>query len=125
MAEPDLVVRGGTVATATGLFAADIAVRGERIRDRDHERVAHPRTRAMRDPNLMIPQQSFSLLAIAFAYTAIGPHDRGLVLVLMFCATRGPSHSRTRGIWPIQPYSLLRVVLGTTCATRFGSSSSA
>lgn len=31
MAEPDLVVRGGTVATATGLFAADIAVRGERI----------------------------------------------------------------------------------------------
>lgn len=41
------------------------------------------RTRAMRDPNLMIPQQSFSLLAIAFAYTAIGPHDRGLVLVLI------------------------------------------
>jgi diguanylate cyclase (GGDEF)-like protein len=31
----------------------------------------------------MIPQQSFSLLAIAFAYTAIGPHDRGLVLVLI------------------------------------------
>lgn len=41
------------------------------------------RTRAMRDPNLMIPQQSFSLLAIAFAYTAIGPHDRGLVMVLI------------------------------------------
>jgi len=41
------------------------------------------RTRSMRDPNLMIPQQSFSLLAIAFAYTAIGPHDRGLVLVLI------------------------------------------
>lgn len=41
------------------------------------------RTRAMRDPNLMIPQQSFSLLTIAFAYTAIGPHDRGLVLVLI------------------------------------------
>jgi diguanylate cyclase len=41
------------------------------------------RTRTMRDPNLMIPQQSFSLLAIAFAYTAIGPHDRGLVLVLI------------------------------------------
>ena len=41
------------------------------------------RTRTMRDPNLMIPQQSFSLLAIAFAYTAIGPHDRGLVMVLI------------------------------------------
>jgi diguanylate cyclase (GGDEF)-like protein len=41
------------------------------------------RTRRMRDPNLMIPQQSFSLLAIAFAYTAIGPYDRGLVLVLI------------------------------------------
>ena len=41
------------------------------------------RTRTMRDPNLMIPQQSFSLLAIAFAYTAIGPYDRGLVLVLI------------------------------------------
>ncbi|MBU0916047.1 GGDEF domain-containing protein [Aquabacterium parvum] len=41
------------------------------------------RTRTLRDPNLMIPQQSFSLLAIAFAYTAIGPHDRGLVLVLI------------------------------------------
>ena len=41
------------------------------------------RTRTMRDPNLMIPQQSFSLLAIAFAYTAIGPNDRGLVLILI------------------------------------------
>lgn len=41
------------------------------------------RTRTMRDPNLMVPQQSFSLLTIAFAYTAIGPHDRGLVLVLI------------------------------------------
>ena len=41
------------------------------------------KTRRLRDPNLMIPQQSFSLLAIAFAYTAIGPHDRGLVLILI------------------------------------------
>ena len=41
------------------------------------------RTRSMRDPNLMMPQQIFSLLAIAFAYTAIGPHDRGMVLVLI------------------------------------------
>ena len=41
------------------------------------------KTRRLRDPNLMIPQQSFSLLAIAFAYTAIAPHDRGLVLILI------------------------------------------
>ena len=31
MPEYDLVVRGGTVATATGSFAADVAVRGEVI----------------------------------------------------------------------------------------------
>jgi diguanylate cyclase (GGDEF)-like protein len=41
------------------------------------------KTRKLRDPNLMIPQQSFSLLTIAFAYAAIGPYDRGLVLVLI------------------------------------------
>lgn len=41
------------------------------------------KTRRLRDPNLMIAQQSFSLLAIAFAYTATGPHDRGLVLILI------------------------------------------
>ena len=31
MPEYDLVVRGGAVATATGSFAADVAVRGEII----------------------------------------------------------------------------------------------
>ena len=31
MPDYDLVIRGGTVATATGVFAADVAVRGERI----------------------------------------------------------------------------------------------
>lgn len=41
------------------------------------------RTKRLKDPNLMVPQQSFSLLVIAFAYTAIGPNDRGLVLVLI------------------------------------------
>ncbi len=41
------------------------------------------KTRGLQDPTLMIPQQSFSLLAIAFAYTAIGPNDRGLVLILI------------------------------------------
>lgn len=45
------------------------------------------RTRTMADPNLMLPQQSFSLLAIAFAYTAIGPNDRGLMLVLVALVT--------------------------------------
>ena len=41
------------------------------------------RTKRLKDPNLMIPQQVFSLLSIAFAYTAVGPNDRGLVLVLI------------------------------------------
>lgn len=59
------------LATATPCYAAFYVM------------VRSGRTRSMRDPNLMIPQQSFSLLAIAFAYTAIGPHDRGLVLVLI------------------------------------------
>ena len=31
MSEHDLVIRGGTVATATDTFWADVAVRGERV----------------------------------------------------------------------------------------------
>ena len=31
MPEYDLVIRGGTVATATGRLPADVAIRGERI----------------------------------------------------------------------------------------------
>lgn len=45
------------------------------------------RTRRLKDPTLMIPQNVFALLAIAFAYTAVGPHDRGLVLVLLALVT--------------------------------------
>jgi diguanylate cyclase (GGDEF)-like protein len=41
------------------------------------------KTRHLKDPTLMIPQNIFALIAIAFAYTAIGPNDRGLVLVLI------------------------------------------
>lgn len=41
------------------------------------------RTRGLSDPALMLPQNLFALLAIAFAYTAIGPQDRGIVLVLI------------------------------------------
>ena len=41
------------------------------------------RTRHLKDPTLMIPQNIFALLAISFAYTALGPYDRGLVLVLI------------------------------------------
>ncbi|RZL01414.1 MAG: GGDEF domain-containing protein [Rubrivivax sp.] len=41
------------------------------------------RTRHLRDPALMIPQNIFALLAISFAYTALGPTDRGIVLVLI------------------------------------------
>lgn len=40
-------------------------------------------TRGLSDPALMIPQNIFALLAISFAYTAVGPHDRGVVLVLI------------------------------------------
>jgi len=41
------------------------------------------KTRDLKDPALMIPQNIFALLAISFAYTAIGPYERGIVLVLM------------------------------------------
>lgn len=41
------------------------------------------KTRHLKDPTLMLPQNVFALLAIAFAYTAVGPHDRGVVLVLI------------------------------------------
>lgn len=41
------------------------------------------RTRHLKDPTLMLPQTMFALLAIAFAYTAVGPNDRGIVLVLI------------------------------------------
>lgn len=41
------------------------------------------RTRHLSDPALMVPQNVFALLAIAFAYTAVGPNDRGAVLVLI------------------------------------------
>jgi len=41
------------------------------------------RTRHLKDPTLMLPQNIFALLAIAFAYTAVGPNDRGIVLVLI------------------------------------------
>lgn len=41
------------------------------------------KTRHLKDPTLMIPQNIFALLAISFAYTAVGPFDRGLVLVLI------------------------------------------
>ncbi len=35
------------------------------------------------DPTLMLPQNLFALLAISFGYTAAGPADRGVVLVLI------------------------------------------
>lgn len=40
-------------------------------------------TRQFKDPSLMMAQSIFALLAISFAYTAVGPHDRGVVLVLV------------------------------------------
>jgi diguanylate cyclase (GGDEF)-like protein len=41
------------------------------------------KTRELKDPTLMLPQNIFALLAIAFAYAAVGPNDRGVVLVLV------------------------------------------
>jgi diguanylate cyclase (GGDEF)-like protein len=41
------------------------------------------KTKHLNDPALMLPQNMFALLAIAFAYTAVGPNDRGVVLVLI------------------------------------------
>ena len=34
----------------------------------------------------------------------------------MACTTRSPSHSRSPGSWPSQPYSSAAVVLGTVVA---------
>jgi diguanylate cyclase (GGDEF)-like protein len=41
------------------------------------------KTRHLKDPTLMMPQNIFALLAISFAYTAVGPNDRGVVMVLI------------------------------------------
>ena len=40
-------------------------------------------SRRIKDPTLMVPQNIFALFAIAYAYTAVGPDDRGIVLVLV------------------------------------------
>ncbi|MEY4765047.1 MAG: hypothetical protein RI907_1720 [Pseudomonadota bacterium] len=40
-------------------------------------------SKRFKDPTLMLPQNLFALLAISFGYTAAGPHDRGVVLVLV------------------------------------------
>lgn len=41
------------------------------------------RSKRLKDPTLMMPQTIFALMAIAYAYTAVGPADRGIVLVLV------------------------------------------
>ncbi len=40
-------------------------------------------SKRFKDATLMLPQNLFALLAISFAYTAAGPHDRGVVMVLV------------------------------------------
>jgi diguanylate cyclase (GGDEF)-like protein len=40
-------------------------------------------SKRFKDATLMVPQNVFALLAISFAYTAVGPHDRGVVMVLV------------------------------------------
>lgn len=62
------------------------------------------RTRHFKDPALMIPQNIFALVAISFAYTALGPYDRGIVLVLIALVmvfgmyTHTPKHSVQVGV---------------------------
>src|SRR5690606_13565144 len=41
------------------------------------------RTRQCKDPALILPQNLLALLGVSFAYTAVGPNDRGLVLMLV------------------------------------------
>lgn len=56
------------------------------------------------DPGLMIPQIGYALLAIAYAYTAMTPQDRGLVLVLLALVmvfgmyTHKPKHTVVAGL---------------------------
>ncbi|MES2089965.1 MAG: GGDEF domain-containing protein [Pseudomonadota bacterium] len=40
-------------------------------------------SKRLQDKTLMIPQIIFALMSISFAYTAVGPSDRGMVLVLI------------------------------------------
>ncbi len=40
-------------------------------------------SKRFKDATLMLPQNLFALLAISFAYAAAGPHDRGVVMVLV------------------------------------------
>jgi diguanylate cyclase len=53
------------------------------------------KTRHLKDPSLMIPQIIFALLAISFAYTALGPYDRGLVMVLIALVMVFGMHTHT------------------------------
>ena len=61
-------------------------------------------SRRLKDQTLMIPQNLFALLAISFAYTALGPNDRGVVLVLIPLVlvfgmyTHAPKHSIKIGL---------------------------
>lgn len=53
------------------------------------------KTRHLKDPSVMIPQIIFALLAISFAYTALGPYDRGLVMVLIALVMVFGMHTHT------------------------------
>jgi len=77
-------------------------------------------SRRLSDPTLLIPQIIFALLAIAFAYTAVGPADRGVVLVLLALVmvfgmyTHTPAHSVIIGVFAML---LLGVAMGVLART--------
>lgn len=77
-------------------------------------------SRRLSDPTLLIPQIVFALLAIAFAYTAVGPADRGVVLVLLALVmvfgmyTHTPAHSVIIGVFAML---LLGVAMGVLART--------
>lgn len=53
------------------------------------------RTGQLKDPGLMMPQHMFAMLSIAFAYTAVGPKDRGVVLILIALVMMFGMYTRT------------------------------
>jgi len=75
------------------------------------------RTRALKDPTLMVPQNLFALMAIGFAYTAVGPNDRGVVLVLLALVmvfgmyTHTPKQSAAIGVLAVVALAVAMAVL--------------
>ena len=74
-------------------------------------------SKRLKDPTLMLPQNLFALLAISFGYTAAGPADRGVVLVLVALVmvfgmyTHAPKQSIAVGVLAILMLGLCMGIL--------------